>query len=79
MVWEFQNAQEHLNRRCELKLRRYGTLSGALPRDNCDLGMALGTAKIQTSITSLILALFGQVRGPSTFTQRVDVDRAIYS
>jgi hypothetical protein len=48
-----------------------------MPRNSNDLGMALDYAKVQTTIISSILAGMGQVRCPSTSTQRIYVNRMV--
>ena len=48
-----------------------------MPRDNNDLGMAPKTTEVRTTITPAILVQMGQVRNPSAFTQRIDVDKLI--
>ena len=63
--------------------RRYGNLSGALPRDSVldinDQRVAPGAAEVRTTITSLIYARMGQVRSPSAFTWGEDVDGVVFS
>ena len=47
---------------------------GTSPWTNNDLGVAPGTTKVRTCMTSLIFAGMGQVKSPSASKEIVDVD-----
>ena len=56
-------------------------MSGALPRDNAleisNLRVVPRTAKVKTSINSLIIASMEQVRCPLAFTQRANANKVV--
>ena len=47
------------------------------PWNNSDLGMTLEIAKVQTGITSSILAFMGQMNYPWASTQSLDANKVV--
>ena len=54
-----------------------GRCPGTAPWNSSGLGVTPGTAKVQTGITSSLVARMGQVRCPWASTESVDADRVV--